>query len=312
MYDTINFTITRDEAGGVDFLSEIPNYLEDVGEHFYKNGSFYISGKLEGLRVRVDSDKVFVGDGSLCKFALGSNYQTMSRRDTQQAIEKLNDMLHLPMEDAKITRLDIAQNFILKHPMKVYLNHLGELKYATRVEYPNGLYYQGSCVWLCFYDKNREQTQHHEKIPDLYKGQNVFRYEQRYLKRLPDKLGVPKVTGGLLYDEVFYMDIENRWRDSYLAIPKINDVTFNIDMIKNTKYLNKMRTLALVKVMGGQTSFLSQIKEHQMKGGLTKKQAFDLRKMIKDACQADGELVVPNDAIQELDKKIIEAVRYYR
>ena len=311
MFDTINFKITQDKAGGVDFLEEIPCFLENVGEHLF-NGVPCISGSLNGLKVTANRYQVKVKDGSLCKFALGNNYQTLGRRDAQKAIEQLSDILHLPMDKATVTRLDIAQNIILKHPTAIYLNHLGLLRYATRLQEPTGLYYRLNGGRLCFYDKNKEQSNHREQIPELYKGRNVLRYEQRYTQRLANKLGVPEVTGGMLYDEAFYISLLDRWRDSYKAIHKINDVTLNFEAMTTKSKLMQMGLLSLVERAGGQMEMIAQINEAQKRGNLSKKQAFDMRKAVNDACQIKEGLIVPNEAIQELDKKVIEAVRFYR
>ena len=45
------------------------------------------------------------------------------------------------MSKATVIPLDIAQNFITKHQPEVYFSHLGILKYATRLQEPNGIYY---------------------------------------------------------------------------------------------------------------------------------------------------------------------------
>ncbi|MGM9804793.1 MAG: phage/plasmid replication protein [Muribaculaceae bacterium] len=311
MFDTINFRITQDEAGSVDFIEEIPCRLDNVGEHFF-NGCHCISGCLNGLKVMVTRYQVKVKDGSICKFAFGNNYQTMGRRDTQSAIELLSDTLHLPMHKATVTRLDIAQNIVLKHPPAVYLNHLGELRHATRLQEPTGLYYNLNGGRLCFYDKNREQANHRGQIPDLYKGRNVLRYEQRYTQRIASKLGVPEVTGKLLYNEAFYITLLDRWRDTYKAIHKINDIILNFKAMKNKRQLHKMGVLSMVERVGGEVEMINQINEAQKRGDLTSKQAFDLRKEIREACKVKEGLTVESEAIAELDKKIIEAVMYYR
>ena len=219
MYDTVNFRLLQSEAVGVDFLSEIPCYLENVGEHNYGGGTV-ITGSLKGLKISLNSYQMKIKDGSLCKWYLGNNFQTMGRGDTQRAIERLSDALHVPMSKATVTRLDIAQNFITRHPPEVYLNHLGVLRYATRLQEPNGLYYILTGGRLCFYDKNREQKNHKEPIPELYEGRNVLRYGQRYTDRIASRLKVGEVTGALLYDEAFYIGLLNRWKEAYKAIRK--------------------------------------------------------------------------------------------
>ena len=103
----------------------------------------------------------------------GRQFPDVGRGDTQRAIEKLSDTLHVPMSKATVIPLDIAQNFITKYQPEVYFSHLGILKYATRLQEPNGIYYSQTGGRLCFYDKNREQKSHREPILELYEGRNV-------------------------------------------------------------------------------------------------------------------------------------------
>jgi len=311
MYDSINFRLLQSEAAGVDFIEETAAYLENVGEHTY-SGDVVLTGSVGGLKVSLNRYQIKIKDGSLCKWFLGDNFQTMGRGDVQRAIEKLSDTLHLPIDKAAVTRLDVAQNFICKHPPSVYTNHLGVLKYATRLQEPSGLYYQQTGGRLCFYDKCKEQRNKREPIPDLYRERNCLRYEQRYTQRLAAQFRVAEVTGALLYDEAFYIGVLNRWRDTYNSIQRINDVSLNFGVMKNKQQLYKMGVLSLIEQAGGELAMLEQINEAQRKGDLSKKQAYDLRQAIKDACKVREGLTVENDAIKELDKKVAEAVKYYR
>lgn len=311
MYDTIYLRLTQAEVQGVDFLSETPCYLEDVAEHTFTDG-LVLTGNVGNLKVSLNRFQVKVRDGSLCKYYLGDNFKAMGRKDTQRAFEKLSDELHLPMSLAVVTRIDVAQNFCTKHPPEVYFNHLGLLKYATRLQEPNGVYYSQTGGRLAFYDKNREQKTKREPIPELYEGRNVLRYEQRYTQRLARQFDVSEVIGGLLYEEAFYIGLLNRWRDTYKQIQKINDVAYNFEAMKTKQQLYRMGVLSLIEQAGGQVEMLAQIAEAQKRGELTKKQAFDLRATINDVCQIRDGLTIPNEAIKELDKKIDEAVRFFR
>jgi len=311
MYDTIYFRLTQGEVQGFDFLAETPCYLEDVAEHTFSDG-VVISGNVGNLKVSLNRFQVKVKDGSLCKYYLGDNFKTMGRKDTQRAIEKLSDELHLPMSLAAVTRIDVAQNFCTKYPPDVYFYHLGLLKYATRLQEPNGVYYSQTGGRLAFYDKNKEQKSKREDVPELYEGKNVLRYEQRYTKRIARQFGLLEVTGSTLFDEAFYIGILTRWRDTYKQIQKINDVVFNFEAMKTKQQLYRMGVLSLIEQAGGQIEMLTQINEAQKRGELTKKQAFDLRATIKDVCQVRNGLTAPNEAIKELDKKVNEAIRFYR
>ena len=270
MYDTINFKLSRESVSNVDFLQETPSYLdrETIGFHNF-NGEQVITGNVGGLKVSINRHQIKVKDGSLCKWHLGDNFKTMGRSDTQRAIERLSDTLHLPMNRATITRIDIAQNIIVKHPTIVYLNHLGLLRYAKRLQEPNGLYYHRENERLCFYDKNREQRAKKEVIPELYRNRNVLRYEQRYTKRLPNILKVNQVTADLLYDEAFYVDLIKRWRWAYKEIDKVNNITFNFKAMTSKLQLYKMGVLSMVERVGGEVEMISQINEAQKRGDLT-------------------------------------------
>ena len=311
MYDTIFFKLTQAEISGIDFLAETPCYLEDVAEHTFTD-NVVVTGCVGNLKVSLNRFQVKVKDGSLCKFYLGDNFKTMGRKDTQRALEKLSDSLHLPMSKATVTRLDVAQNFCTKHQPDVYFNHLGLLKYSTRLQEPNGVYYSQTGGRLAFYDKCKEQKSKREPLPELYQDRNVLRYEQRYTQRLARQFNVSEVTGDLLFDEAFYVNLLNRWKQNYKNIQKINDVTINFEAMKTRLQLYRMGVLSLIEQAGGQMEMLAQIAEAQKRGELTKKQAFDLRATIKDVSQIREGLIIPNEAIKELDKKVNEAVRFYR
>ena len=311
MYDTVNFRLTAGDCKGVSFIEETPCYLTDVGAHQYDSG-VVITGNLNGLKVTANRWQVKVKDASLCKWYLGNNFKTMGRGDIQRAIEKMSDLLHLPMNLATVTRLDVACNFIMQHPIDVYINHLGVLAWAKRLLQPSGLYYHKRDEVLCFYDKNREQRARGEPIPDLYRGRHVLRYEQRLTHRLASVLGVPAVTGATLYDEAFYISMLERWRGTYNAIKKINDIQLNFAVMKGKRELDRFGRLALIEQLGGEVAFLDQIAEAQKRGELSTKQAHDMRQAVKSACQEREGLTVKNEAVNELTKKIAEAVRFYR
>ena len=312
MYDTIFLRLEYGKVQGADFLAETPCYLDNVAEHTFNDGSVALTGNVGNLKVSLNSYQVKVRDGSLCKYYMGDNFKTMGRKDTQKAIEKLSDTLHLPMQRASITRIDIAQNFITKYSPDVYFYHLGFLKNHTRLPEPNGIYYSHTGGRLAFYDKSKEQKSKNEPIPELYNGRHVLRYEQRYTKRIAKQLQMDEVTGEKLYDETFYVNLLRRWKDTYNNIQKINDIVYNFNSMKTKTQLYKMGVLSLIEQAGGQVEMVAQINEAQQRGELTKKQAYDLRQAVIEACKERCGLTIQNEAIMELTKKVNEAVRFYR
>ena len=323
MFDNIDFKLKNTEVALTDFFDTLQYLTAITGEHNF-NGERVVSGILGNanndnyFKITVSNNGVNIKNGSLCKYYLENNFKTLGRSDTQKAIEKLSDTLHLPIDKATITRLDVAQNFIVQNPVQVYYNHLGELKYSTRIGIGNGngiietLQYYQSRGLLIFYDKLKEQTVKRQPIDELYVNRNVLRYEQRHTSRLAKTFNVERVTASMLFDENFYIKIIKEWKNNYFNINKINDFIINFEGMKNKTDLYNLGVLALIEMQGGELNVITQIKEAQKTGQLTKKQAFDMRQAVKVACDTKKGLTVPNEAILELDKKVKEAAFCYR
>ena len=309
-FDTVNFRLTKDDSN-TDFLSETPCYLQDVNEHHFANGNTVLTGNLSGYTVSISDYQIKIKDCSLCKWHLGDNFKEMTRGDTKQAVERLSDLLHLPIDKAAVTRLDFALNIITQHPTDVYFRYLGTLSHYKRLVQPDGVYYWQNAEKFVLYNKVKEQRKAGAVIPDLYQNRNVLRIEQRYLSRINDRLKYA-VTGATLYDESFYNMLLNRWRDTYNDIAKINDVTLNFSAMKTKKDAYRLGILALIERAGGQVEFMAQITEAQKRGELSKKQAYDLRAVANEAMKTNERITAPNEVITELDGKVKRAVKFYR
>ncbi|MEI8201612.1 MAG: phage/plasmid replication protein [Bacteroidota bacterium] len=313
MYDNIDFNLKREQAGNIDLLAEVPLLLKNTSEHsFNDNSSVSVTGYIDKFKVNVTESRVKITEGSLCKELLNDNFQTLTRGDTKRAIEKISDLLHLPVHKADIERIDLAQNFIVRHETPVYYNHLGLLQYYNRLEQNKGLYYNNNNRLLVFYDKVAEYKHKGLPVPELYQNRNVLRYEMRFTRQLLKQFNTPQLIAEMLYDEQFYIDIINRWYFEYKNINKIREKN-NIDytMIKTREQLKQQALLLLIHEQGGELEFYKTISEAQQKNELTNKQAYDLRHLIKEAGQSKL-LTCESDVITELDKKVKEAIKFYR
>lgn len=63
------------------------------------------------------------------------------------------------------------------------------------------------------------------------------------------------------------------------------NIMINLSDVKTKQQFYKMGILSLVQMVGGTMNMFEQIREAQLMGKLTKKQAFDLRKAVKDALE---------------------------
>lgn len=307
MYDNTDLTLSTKSCPEVEFLKFVPQHLTNVTN--YGNNKFgeYVTGYLDNLKVSITENRVKIYDSSLCKYYLGNNFKTLTIRDTKKAIEKISDCLQLPFDLANVTRIDFAQNMILNHDPSLYLKYLGIAQYYNRLEQNNGLYYNNQKRQLVFYDKVHEQKIKHQPIPELYRNKNVLRYELRFRKQLRKQFNRNSITAGLLYDEVFYYDLVKRWEREYLSIQKINSKLGS--MVPTGSIIKLVRNLALYSIIElGQSNVLNKIKEWQRTGLITKKQANDMRIIIKQISSTplteNG-----NELITEMDRKIKEAVQ---
>jgi len=324
MYDNIDLKLPRNEVARIDLLRHVPGHLTKVTSEGHNQYGPYCTGYLDNLKVTVSDMSVKIQDSSLGKYFLGNNFKTMTRQDTNMAIEKISDSLHLPIHRADVTRIDVAHNLIMKYNEKVYYPYLGELQYYTRLEQNNGLYYSNKKRQLLFYGKSHEQKLKGQPIPELYKNRNVLRYEMRYRKRLRQQFNRNGVKAGILYDEDFYYGLVERWQIEYLRIQKINSRLSHIEPTGSKKEL--IDYFASITILDlGQLNILNTIKEWQEKNQITKKQAFQLRnaikqltkisdssescKKLKDSYNESG-CQRQNEMINELSWKIKEAASY--
>ncbi len=147
---------------------------------------------------------------------------------TKMTNDSQNDSLKLPFKNAKVHRIDLAENFILKCPVREYMSLMGEATYFTkgRPHSKNGLYYTNARRWILFYDKVKDYQDKKlaHLIPDVYKDRNVLRYELRFTKRLKQQFS-SEVKAADLYNEDFYINMIDRWLTTYFDIKKIKTFT---------------------------------------------------------------------------------------
>lgn len=308
MFDNVHIKFTNDNAGGVNFIETTPQYLSSItGQGIGENGNHWVMGLLDSLKVIITDTTISIKDRSLCKFYLGDNLKTLSRGDTQRAIESISDRLHQPMDKSNVTRIDLAQNIVLKHAPELYYPYLGELKSYSRLIQPNSIYYTNNQRLLAFYNKEKEQTDKGQQVPELYKNSNPIRYELRFKTRLKQQFKVDELNASMLYDETFYRQLVKRWRDEYLHIQKIKSKLQNMEPTGSKKEFTDQAVKVLIGEVG-QDTMLAMVKEWQGMGKINKKQAYELRNYIKAMVTATPKEQV-NELINELTTKIKQVAR---
>jgi hypothetical protein len=306
MIDTVTLWLETRDALGVKFLGDAREQVS------LETGEVRVFGSYKNLRVHCNSSGISL-KGSLSKYELGDNLQRLTRGKVQMAIERLCDETLLNWKRAKVYRLDVGTCLVVKQPCSTYLRGLGELPRFQRCEQgDNSLLYVTSTKALSFYDKVREVRRKQERLPSVFEGLNVLRYEIQFRNRLKDVFRVPEIFAETLYNETFYIQALTMWKDSYFAIHKQGKLKFNPEMLvgMNVKKLeSSLAAIALREL--GEREVLAMIQAARKDGLLTKIQAARLRAKVRELATLPA-IIEPSEAMLELDAKVKQAVQFYR
>jgi hypothetical protein len=307
MFDTVNFWMDRVELSGVRTF-DIQPYLSEITERQNERG-YSCSGKAGGYLAHVAENGISL-QGSLAKNYFGDNLHTLTRRDTKQAIEQLSDSLHLNINTARVTRLDVSTVIPARRPPADYYSHLGNKPYFVRLQStPDTLYYNNHQRQIIFYDKTKEAAAKDVQVPEILQNANLLRYELRYTKRLDRQLK-GEVTAARLYDVEFYRSVIQCWHSEFKTIQKLKNQSFMIDSINTTKEAETALFAALLQEKG-QSIIDEYLAELKAKNVFKERQRYsELKRKLNTILQAPkGE---QSDLIKELETAIFDIARYAR
>ena len=306
MIDTVTLWLETRDALGVKFLGDAREQVS------LETGEVRVFGNYKNLRVHCNSSGISL-KGSLSKYELGDNLQRLTRGKVQMAIERLCDVTSLNWKRAKVYRLDVGTCLVVKQPCSTYLRGLGELpRYQRSEQGENGLLYTSSTKALSFYDKIKEVRRKQERLPSVFEGLNILRYELQCRQRLQDVFKVPEILAETLYNETFYIQALSLWRDSYFAIHKQGKLKFNPKMLVGLNVKKLESSLAAIALRElGEREVLAMIQAARKGGYLTKIQAKRLRAKVRELATLPA-IIEPSEAMLELDAKVKQAVQFYR
>ncbi len=312
MLDTVHSWLSVERAGNVDLLAHIPNYLQSITAHLRPNGSESLTGQIENLNVMVCDAGVSI-KGSMPKFLFGDNFQLLTRQTSEQAVEKLSDVLGLPFKLAQVRRLDIAQSFIVKQESEAYFAYLGHCNHYSRLPQPHTLYYQNGQRVKLFYNKVEDGKRLGYQLPNVWAGKNVLRYELRYVRSLPKQFNRAEVTLETLTDEAFYMGLIDRWAGEYANIKKQQSYNLDLSIMKNTKDFFKQICLRGLLTVGNEQQVLEMIEQAKREGVFENKmQVKRIKDKVREAFDCPTVSAEKAELIEELDQKVKQVQRYYR
>lgn len=243
MIDTVRLVLGEYE------LNEPISFLEEVGARIkidkYKSYGNKLVGWLDNMRIEIKERRLWI-EGSLSKYANGHNVYGMKYEDIKGAIDSLSNRLGVPLYEARVTRIDVAETFEMKEEVPLYLKRLMYLDGFNHISFnPNCVYFLKDSkkkeLQLCFYNKTKEiideKGRRRNLIIDgqydfLVKNKLLEAHLLRYELRI---LNVRKVFRHVircydLFSADFYSDLVELWQDMYEKVGKRFDLKENIEM----------------------------------------------------------------------------------
>jgi hypothetical protein len=309
MLDTTKLFLSQEQAGfSIEAcLQNLTNLSESYRQ---ETGQTYITGHAGNLRVGISEHGVSI-TGSLPKFYTGTNLHTLSRSDCRRAFEMMADTLHLPVQRAKVSRVDVGLNLLTDHKPELYYPYFGQSRYYTRLTQPKSITYQNNLRSVKAYNKIAESKSKGVVIPEVYAGKNLLRFEVCYMQRLSKQFKQAFITPDTLTEEGFYIGLIDRWCKEYEAIQKTRLVNMDTSKIRSPKdYLKQV--IALTIQEKGLDTFLHHVDLLREQNTFDKPEYYSrLRSEIKKLSGANGTAEEP-ELIQELNKKVGRAKQHYR
>jgi hypothetical protein len=304
MVDTVKLWQPFEMCNKGSVVNSIVNMLDNATQHTKQDGTKYISGYTLGMKAIVLPIGLSL-TGSLCKSYMNNNFQTLTRQCTQRAIEQLSDIIHISLNGAKVSRVDIGQNIIVNEAPEKYYYFLGNSKHFERLEQPHSITYQQGLRTKLFYNKVEEAKSKKLLLPVMFENRHVLRYELRFMSRLPKQFNKAIVIAQDLYNEAFYIDMLQRWIGEYSIIHKNKLLTPKTETMTSKQATDYF--LAILIELQGQNNAL-EVASH-LKDRFPSPREF---KRFKAKINSLKDLTQESDLIKELGTKINRVAESFR
>jgi hypothetical protein len=309
MIDTVHATLYINWQ----HINNIQKLLESMQSSHdnFNTGIRTYGGGLRNLRIKINESRIKV-EGSLATFHHGNNVESLTHETAKLAIEELSDCLSLPMKDAQLNRLDIAQNLALKYQAASYYPYFGERPRMQRLEQGKGLYYRNTLGDRVFYDKTPDLP----KIKSIVIDANelkLTRFEVRHPghKNICKQLNLPEVTLGKLCEPQVYRGLISNWGTEYDKIEKYQNIPlFDDDIYRNPAKFCAQVTYRGIQSMGGQNAIMSLIKQaKQRKIFSTHQQYTSLSRKVRSLGTIKNS-EIDNPMLDEINTKVLEVLKF--
>ncbi|HXD93890.1 MAG TPA: phage/plasmid replication protein [Bacteroidia bacterium] len=312
MIDTIKLWLSAEDLIDTDIMAELPLKLSNTSTLVNdETNKVKVTGDLGSLSVLLSESGVSI-KGSLSKYYKGNNMHTLTFKEIEDAFVKIGSALGIPIEKAKVRRLDITENYVVDYPVSNYFPYMGGMTYYDRLQMNNGIYYNGNKRTVLFYDKVHERKLKKEPVLDCYLNKNVFRYELRFMNRLGGQFSKPALLVSDLLDKAFFRGLLIIYINQYQGIYKHKSVLHysKLKISNRAEFWQQIKLLG-VESVGGEAMLLQTIRQgNKDKAFKNKMVAHRIMNDIRNIYQAST-LSTSNSLIDELDIKIETKIKEY-
>lgn len=300
--DTITIVINK-QAYKYNQAIQLFNSFDNVTE-ISRSGKHTLSGNHKNFKFFL-SEECFKATGSLAKLITGTNQFNLDHKINKQALQYLSQLLNCNLDNSKLTRIDYGHNLLMDYPVINYLQLLSRLKSAKKhtfgVETVDFRNYKRN---LIFYDKIAELNAHHGIVP-FNKGQNMLRYEVRFISRLSQQFNVPEVTCKMITEEWFHKMLVKKWYEEYNKIDKFHTPEISLNFTNPTSLVTSLAVNG-IQQRGGFNAIYEQVYV-QSKGNSQRRHKLinKLKRLSNSTASLSSKTL-----LDELDLKIQQAIGY--
>lgn len=224
-------------------------------------------GKFKNFSIKVQRNEITIV-GSLSKFYLGNNIETMTQPQIKDALNQFQDETGIHIAKGLLSRVDVGRSFLMDEKVEKYLVLLKDdprFPNFERWENQTRRYTRHNFTAL-FYDKIQQMMDDDEPINENYMGRKILRYEIQFLRRIKQQLRMNHLMGVHLMSRNFLQTLETKWRQTFNQIPKYGEMV-KFSMPYSNKLLRQYYIINGIELTHGRQQLNSMI-DDQFTGGL--------------------------------------------
>lgn len=253
MIDTIKIILMPKDLGFSWDIEKIKSNLQPV-ENYNRDG-YKPLGRIKNIYVYGNSHVLKI-EGSLAKYYNRNNVENFDWRFVKPAIKLLSIELGLPLENGRVSRIDIGINIGLNFNVPDYFAELIFLEYYQRINrHQTTLRFENNSHRINFllYDKLSDFSSRKKLIKDDFRyltdAKNLMRVELQIQERVSQITKMKDLRVCDLFTQHFCKLLMKKWLNSYQGIHKEAVLVYPITLKGNSDF-EKFIKRYMVQILG--------------------------------------------------------------